>query len=317
VSSGFEAASKNLAVDKECVRHSSPEMLRRGMTGEAVDKKKKYDTKCEVYSFGILLWEIAECKTPYSQYSDFIEITQKVIKGYRESFTPENGIPEEYQNLVTSAVDQNPGLRPIFSKMLTVLQDIWYSYDSENSASRPKPTKKPAAVRKDSALFNWSSFNYLTIEKAVEEHRKNVMDKSILYKCFDAYANMGNPKAEYFKAYYISKGWSDLKCSQEERYKITAKLYKEAADHDEFPDAQLRYALMAMQGKGVKKDMDVAIKYLLKAAKNDHVVAMFNVATYYFSNGNDEMGKYYMIMAANKKYEEAINYCKVNDISYL
>jgi hypothetical protein len=304
-------------VDKECVRHSSPEMLRRGMTGEVVNTKKKYDTKCEVYSFGILLWEIAECRTPYSQYDDFMEITQKVINGYREPFTPDTGIPEKYQELVTDAVSQNPGHRPIFSKMLTILQDIFHNYDAENSAIHPAPTKK-RPVRRDTAIFNWGSFNYLTVDKAVEEHKKGTMDKNIIYKCFDAYANMGNPKAKYYKAYYISKGWSDLLCSQGERYEITANLYKEAADHgDDYPDAQLRYALMVMQGKGVKRDMDLAVKYLLKAANNEHLVAMFNVATYFFANNNDELGKYYMIMAAGKKYEEAINYCKANNISYL
>ncbi|GBC03227.1 hypothetical protein RclHR1_05020004 [Rhizophagus clarus] len=318
VSRPFEAATNKIAVDKECVRHSSPEMLRRGMTGESIDVKKKYDTKCEVYSFGILLWEIAECKIPYSQYEDFIEITQKVINGYREPFTPDIGIPEKYQELVTSAVDQNPGLRPVFSKMLTVLQDIFHSYDVKNSTSSPVPTKKRVPVRKDTGIFNWGSFNYLTIEKAIDEHTRGTMDKSTIYKCFDAYANMGNPKAKYYKGYYIAKGWSDLTCSQEEKDKITADLYKEAADHgDVSPDAQLRYALMVMQGKGVKKNMDVAVEYLLKAANNDHYVAMFNVATYYFANNNEELGKYYMIMAASKKYNEAINYCKANNISYL
>ncbi|RIA99651.1 kinase-like domain-containing protein [Glomus cerebriforme] len=253
VSRAFESATNNLAVDKECVRHSSPEMLRRGMTGEVVDKdrKKKYDTKCEVYSFGILLWEIAECKTPYEKYDDFMEITQKVVSGYREPFTPNSGIPEEYQELVNDAVHQNPGKRPIFSQMLTTLQDIFNNYDPEKSTKRKTVKKVPE--RKDSVVFSWSSFNYLTIEKAVEEHntKKNGIDKNILYKCFDTYANMGNPKAKYWKAYYIVKGWSDLKCSTDEKNKIAAELFKEAADRgDAYPDAQLRYALMVMQGKG-------------------------------------------------------------------
>ena len=161
----------------------------------------------------------------------------------------------------------------------------------------------------------------MAIDYAVKEHplnkdsTKKMKDK--LYKCFDTYANMGNPEAKYWKAYYITKGWSDLKCSQEEKNKIAAKLFKAAADYgDEYPDAQLRYATMVMQGKGVEQNMEEAIEYFLKAAKNDHVVAMFNVATYYFSNGKEELGKYYMIIAAGKKYEQAINYCKKNDISY-
>ncbi|RIA79833.1 hypothetical protein C1645_793701, partial [Glomus cerebriforme] len=59
-------------------------MLRRG---EGVVKYVKYNTKCEVYSFGILLWEIAECRYPYEQFEDILELTKKVVSGYREKFT--------------------------------------------------------------------------------------------------------------------------------------------------------------------------------------------------------------------------------------
>ncbi len=324
-SRGFNVATVNLSVDKDCVRYSAPEILKR-ITGDGEkNESKKYDTKCEVYSFGILLWEIAECRIPYGQIDDFMEITKKVIGGYRESFTPSIDIPEAYKDLVNKAVDQNPGLRPMFSKMLTDLQEIFKNYENNtmNNGRPPitppvrKMTSNTIALAEEDCAFNWASFNFLTIEKAIDEHKKNSMDKNILYKCFDAYANMGNPGAKYWKAYYILKGWSNLTCSQNEKFKIAAKLYKEAADYgEEFPDAQLRYATMVMQGKGVESNTEEAVKYFLKAAKNDHVVAMFNVSTYYFSQGNEELGKYYMIMAASKKYEQAINYCKAYNISY-
>ena len=42
---------------------------------------------------------------------------------------------------------------------------------------------------------------------------------------------MGSLIAKYWKGYYISKSWSDLKCSKEEKDKIVVKLYKEAADY--------------------------------------------------------------------------------------
>ena len=95
------------------------------------------------------------------------------------------------------------------------------------------------------------------------------------------------------------------------------ELFKEAADYsDKFREreAQLRYALMVFQGKGVEQNTGEGIEYLLKAANNGHAVAMFNVATYYFSNSTKELGRYYMIMAADKKYPEAINYCKNKNI---
>jgi serine/threonine protein kinase len=337
-SRGFEEATSNIKIDEECVRYSAPEMLKRGITGEKNDKRSiKYDTKCEVYSFGILLWEIAECKIPYKNLGDFMEITKKVVGGYREKFTPETDIPKKYQDLVNKSVVPNPGSRPIFSKMLTVLQDIFRNADetspcrtnSLNSNKHPitPPVRKStlAAAEEDIGEIDWDSvnkswetFDYMTLEKAIEYHKNNdsSKDKETLYKCFDTYAKMDNPRAKYWKAYYISKGWSNLDCSEEEKLKLSAQLFKAAADYDDMADAQLRYATMVMNGKGVERNKDEAIKYFLKAAKNGHLVAMFNIATYYYSNEEDEMGNYYMINAANKGYQQAIKYCEKKNISY-
>ncbi|CAB5368049.1 unnamed protein product [Rhizophagus irregularis] len=332
----FDDAAVYNAMPKENVRYSAPEMLRREITGEKekIDKYSiKYDTKCEVHSFGILLWEIAERKIPYEQFKDFMEVTRKVVGGYREKFRAGTDIPKKYQDLVNKSVDSNPGSRPLFSRMLTDLQDIFRNLEAPTSrpiSNIAPPVRKmtqstieaieDCAINLDSDSFNtvWDSFDWMTLDKAIEYHKKDSsMDKQILYKCFDTYAEIGNPKAKYWKAYYISKGWSNLECSDREKHKLSVQLFKAAADYgDEYPDAQLRYATMVMQGKGVKPDKDEAIKYFLKAAKNGHLVAMFNVATYYYSIHENELGNYYMIIAANKGYEQAINYCKKKNISY-
>jgi hypothetical protein len=60
----------------------------------------KYTTRCEVYSFGILLWEIAEQKTPYEKYNDILKITDLVVKQkYREPFSLGSGLPKKYQEI--------------------------------------------------------------------------------------------------------------------------------------------------------------------------------------------------------------------------
>ncbi|CAI2181198.1 9450_t:CDS:2, partial [Funneliformis geosporum] len=132
------AATSNLSANIESLVYTAPEMLKRitEVAGKNENNKriaeeetnKKYDTKCEVYSFGILLWEIAECRIPYEDISDFLEITRLVISGHREPFTPGIDIPEKYKSLVNISVDQNPGLRPILAKMLTDLRDIFHNY---------------------------------------------------------------------------------------------------------------------------------------------------------------------------------------------
>ena len=97
----------------------------------------------------------------------------KVMDGYREKFSSDTDIPEKYKQLVTSAVDQDPSMRPTFTNMLTDLQDIFRkesssrSYTSEtsctsntsNSLNNNKP-KSPIPVRKKSLIVNWNPSNW-------------------------------------------------------------------------------------------------------------------------------------------------------------
>ncbi|CAG8752675.1 13553_t:CDS:2, partial [Funneliformis caledonium] len=70
--------------------------------------------------------------------------------GYREPFTNPN-ILDKYQNLVHD--DPNPGFRPMFSKRLIDLQHVY------------KNVRKMSGTE----MIVWSSFNYLSIEKASKE----------------------------------------------------------------------------------------------------------------------------------------------------
>jgi hypothetical protein len=63
-------------------------------------KNFQYNQKCEVYSFGMLLWEIAEERIPYEDTDDIVEITDKVLyKMYREPFSEYSRMPEEFRQL--------------------------------------------------------------------------------------------------------------------------------------------------------------------------------------------------------------------------
>jgi serine/threonine protein kinase len=77
----------------EQARHYAPELLRR-------NSNIKYSFKCEIYSFGILLWEIAEEKTPYENCKDIIEIINFVDAKNQEPFSRNSQMPEKFKNLV-------------------------------------------------------------------------------------------------------------------------------------------------------------------------------------------------------------------------
>jgi serine/threonine protein kinase len=91
-SRSYKADTMNQRQNIEQVRYCAPEILKR-------DPNFKYNNKCEVYSFGILLWEISEEKTPYEGQEDFVEITNQVLNKYREPFSENNQMPDEFKNL--------------------------------------------------------------------------------------------------------------------------------------------------------------------------------------------------------------------------
>ena len=77
----------------EQVRYCAPELLERV-------PYQKYDYKCEVYSFGILLWEIAEERIPYQGKDEILDIIDPVRNEmYREPFSENSPMPEKFKQL--------------------------------------------------------------------------------------------------------------------------------------------------------------------------------------------------------------------------
>ncbi|PKY30539.1 kinase-like protein [Rhizophagus irregularis] len=128
-SRSYKADTQNQDNNLEQMRYCAPEILQR-------TSGFKYNNKCEVYSFGILLWEISEEKTPYENHDDFVEITKLVLEKHRESFSENNQMPDEFKNLALDAVDHNPESRPKLTTMFIVLSDCLESFDSHTSSSK-------------------------------------------------------------------------------------------------------------------------------------------------------------------------------------
>ena len=65
------------------------------------DKKYKANKKSDVYSVGVLLWEISSGKKPFESYDDFpAALVVKVINGTRETPIPDT--PIDYINIYIS-----------------------------------------------------------------------------------------------------------------------------------------------------------------------------------------------------------------------
>jgi len=94
------------------IKWTAPESLRQS----------KFSNKSDMWSFGILLWELYSFgRVPYPRIP-LADVVKHVEKGYRME-APE-GCPPELYTIMRQAWDLNPELRPAFSEVMVRLEEI-------------------------------------------------------------------------------------------------------------------------------------------------------------------------------------------------
>ena len=98
-------------------------------------RNEAYDEKVDVYSFGILVWEILAARKPYSE-KDCADLPVLVgSKGLRPGLL--SHVPAEVNELMTACWDEHPYRRPDFDRMRRWLDHIAYVVDYNRRMSYP------------------------------------------------------------------------------------------------------------------------------------------------------------------------------------
>ncbi|RIA96769.1 kinase-like domain-containing protein [Glomus cerebriforme] len=257
LSRGFNDPTKNMMPTIDTVRWMAPEKLKD-------HRKNPYTAKCEIYSFGMLLWEIAEEKLPFNNEKDILEIRNLVVQQkIRPSFS-NNNVPAEWVKISYQALQDSPAARPPLKDMFMTLNHLYRKYSPcpprPNLAKLPTDDDLPSDDENDLAIAidDLSINNILTVREAILEHRKRDGDKLKAWESFKYYAEEFNDfTASYWKGYYLYYGLCPIKDPSDleekrARLETAAGLFKAAADFG-LQDAQLRYGHCLWSGDGVKK----------------------------------------------------------------
>ena len=101
------------SLDKDDFRYTAPEALK----GSSI---VPYSQSIDVYSFGVLVWQILSGKIPFYEIKN--DITQQIISGYRPSVDDlPSDIPEEIIEMIESCWNSNPKKRIGFDKIISIL----------------------------------------------------------------------------------------------------------------------------------------------------------------------------------------------------
>ncbi|KAL1542858.1 Serine/threonine-protein kinase sty46 [Salvia divinorum] len=107
----------------------------RWMAPEVIEHKL-YNHKADVFSFGVMLWELLTGKVPYAQLTPLQAAVGVVQKGLRPT------IPSHTHPLMVELLErcwqQDPSLRPEFSEITEILQCIGKKIVEEERASKKR-----------------------------------------------------------------------------------------------------------------------------------------------------------------------------------
>ena len=81
-----------------------------------------YNEKVDVYSYGIVLWELLTRKCPYEDLSAFQCAIAVVNEDRRPEIPP--WCPPAFESLIRNCIQRNPDDRPSFAKVLRALEGM-------------------------------------------------------------------------------------------------------------------------------------------------------------------------------------------------
>ncbi|RGB43082.1 kinase-like domain-containing protein [Rhizophagus diaphanus] len=304
----------------DIVRWLAPEKL--------INYKSKYTTQCEIFSFGVLLWELAFEKIPYRSLK-VDEIKDFVIKGGREvikfgNTTPEiSKLQEDYKKVINDTWKNNPQERISFLKALNMLEELY------NSVSHMFDENKPALLDENTLDLDGSKANddlvlpdenvsliipKISLNEGILAYREGDHQKA--WKCFEYHAENGNTVAKYWKGRYLWEGIHDGIKGREEG----KELLKIAADEG-YPDAQLRYAFTLKNVLGEDDNRNLFMNYITKAAEGNNDTAQYNLGDIYYKGKlnipkDENEGIKWLKLAALHDNARAIKFLEEKKISF-
>ncbi|RIA85261.1 kinase-like domain-containing protein [Glomus cerebriforme] len=231
----------------------------RYMAPEKLSNPSHFYTKqCDIFSLGIVLWEIAMQAKPYANLKKKSQIEEFVLKGNHPGPVDEN-IPIKYKKIMEKAWDHNSNNRPEADKMYKKLSKCLED-DSEIYPVEDKP-KDPVSDDSDLAQHNEAKM----YKQAVSYHnsRKHEEAWSIFYEL----ASAGHKESLYYLGYYYEHGYAVPQDN-----KKVLKYYRESADKD-CSRAAYHYAEACLK---------IACEYMEKAAQLGQFKAGIKLAEFNF-----------------------------------
>ncbi|RIB10148.1 kinase-like domain-containing protein [Gigaspora rosea] len=125
-----------------------------------IDPKYKRNEKSDIYSFGVILWEISSGRPPFSSFKSRDLIVIHLFQGNREK--PIEGTPPQYVELYKKCWDNDPDNRPEIKSIFDTLNDS-IEISSQNNEISPSRQENINTLRNSSEITTSSLVGFSDI----------------------------------------------------------------------------------------------------------------------------------------------------------
>ena len=253
-----------------------------------------YSFAIDVYSYGIIIYEIITNQRPFPKGIALTELVAKLTMGERPII--DSSVSEPYRKLIERCWAQNPEERPTFNEIVTLLEEdegfITSTVDRGEYINYIDYVKM--AQTEGNALLNFSPVSiYRTTdntqrnankEEAEEEEEdlfeerddflqeNNIYDKEEIAQFYKNSADKGNLYAmvKYGELLFNGEGVPENKEDAVEYFKMVS-------DYGNI-EGMVQYSIALFNGEGVAQNKSAAIKFFKKASYKGNTKAMLKYA---------------------------------------
>ncbi|RGB40144.1 kinase-like domain-containing protein [Rhizophagus diaphanus] len=285
------------------------------------DKTYRLNKKSDIYSIGVLLWEISSGRPPFEKVFP-TSLQMNILLGDREKITPDT--PEVYKNILTECWDHDPDNRPEITQVAFRLYDLYRPNIIIPEAVQPDINYVQSSDEQQSSagsqLIDHQNFNNIVVEsntninlfeKATEEIDSIINEnlkngKPIENNIFDYQNNHNITSQEIYNwlndqnepHLIFLRGCYHYYIKTKDDYKMAFKLFKEASKQNHML-AQYYVGLCYHDGRGVMEDKELALKYFKKTADKNFSSGQLSVGFYYRKKKDFSMAFHWYKEAAN------------------
>lgn len=251
---------------EEQIRWTAPERLG--------DRVTKFTEACDIFSFGIVFYEIVTEKFPWQGIQ--LDLVYKRRKeGQKLSLPPT--VPSSISNIYVNCTKLDPKRRFNTNDIINHLEAI-RPEDLDDSNHFPvtyEENDRSNLSMDDKVLKKWDDHELLNVTKTARE--LGLSDLSDFSEAEEEHVPTPQEILEVAERYHYMRDY--------------AKAYQEFKKiEDEFPHALFRMGEYYYYGKGVNTDIKVAVQYFEKAMQKDDGDAM-DMMGYMHLKGNEVLPK--------------------------